>query len=264
MSSVGLFAIISVMKKFVLFFILMLGGCAARNPLVDFRFQTQMVPPYVVASWYRLTEPGKTVKIYIEGDGALVDAEGHSADNPTPNSTFVREIAAQDDSPNVAYLARPCQYLQVGACRETDWTTGRFSPAVIASMEQAVLNLIKKAGAKQAILIGYAGGAQIAGLVAVRHPEYIRKVITIAGVLDQEAWVAYQEKAPLTDSLNLKDVDTLFADIPQIHYVGEQDKVVPPALTEAFVSDPTTVVVVPKATHTKGFQSIYPAIYQER
>ena len=87
---------------------------------------------------------------------------------------------------------------------------------------------------------------------------------TIAGVLDQEAWVAYQGKAPLTDSLNLKDVDTLFADIPQIHYVGEQDKVVPPALTEAFVSDPTTVVVVPKATHTKGFQSIYPAIYQER
>lgn len=252
--------------KHLFFFLLFLfcAACAHRNPLSDFRFQTVTAPPYVLASWHRITEPGQPLKIYIEGDGNAFDADGHPTDNPTPSGEFMRRLAAGDSSPNVAYLGRPCQYLQAGACSQTDWTDGRFSQQVIASMDQSVHTLMKKARTDQVILIGFSGGAQAAGLIAVRHPEHVKQIITIAGVLDIDAWTTYHQDAPLSASLNLKDSRDIFLKIPQIHYAGARDTVVPPALIRDFVGDAAPVVVVPKASHGKGFDSVYDAVYKVR
>lgn len=241
--------------------ILCLGGCSAKNVLTDYRFQTQTVPPFVVASWFKVDAVGEPIRIYIEGDGNAFDGRGYPTDNPTPKGTFLREIAANDPNPNVVYLGRPCQYLQAGACTESVWTDGRFSEEVITSMEKAVMNLMKKARAKQAILIGYSGGAQVAGQIAVRNPEKISSVITIAGVLDHSAWSDYHGDEPLKKSLNLADKKEAFEKIPQHHYVGEKDDVVPPELTLEFVSDENNITIVPKATHSKGYDKIIDKIY---
>lgn len=253
----------SFMKKYILFILCgWLAGCATQNPLTDFRFQTQTVPPYIVASWYQITQPGQPIRIYIEGDGNAFDIAGQPTDNPTPTSPFLREIVADDPNPNTAYLGRPCQYMQAGACSQKDWTTGRFSPQVIRSMNQAVNALRKKAQTEDVILIGYSGGAQVAGLIAVQNPN-VKEVLTIAGVLDVEAWTAYHHDLPLNDSLNLKNYKTAFDKIPQKHFVGERDKTVPPELTKQFVADESTVIIVPKATHHDGYESIYEQLYQQ-
>ncbi len=239
----------------------LLGGCATQNPLTDFRFQTQPAPPYILASWYQITAPGEPIRIYIEGDGQSFDVTGQPTDNPTPKSQFLREIAANDPNANVAYLGRPCQYMQAGACEVTDWTTGRFSSKIVKSMNHAVNSLRKKAQTSDIILIGYSGGAQIAGLIAVQNPN-VKEVITIAGVLDVADWTAYHKDPPLTHSLNLKDYQEAFDKIPQTHYVGGQDKTVPPELTKRFVANEKSVIVVPKAKHGSGFEPIYDKLYQ--
>ncbi len=238
-----------------------LNACSTPNPLTDFRFQTQTVPPHVVASWYKIDAPGKPVKIYIEGDGAAFDAAGQPTDNPTPRSAFLRKLAAGDPSPNVAYLARPCQYMQTASCTVADWTTGRFAPNIVGSMTASVNALMKKARTDKAILIGYSGGAQIAGLVAVRQPERTQMVVTIAGVLDHQAWTTYHGDRPLTASLNLADYKAVFDTVPQKHYVGGKDDVVPPALAVAFAARPNDVAVIKKADHDSGYQTITDEIY---
>lgn len=251
------------MKKYLLLLLCgWLAGCATQNPLTDFRFQTQTVPPYILASWYQITAPGEPIRIYIEGDGNAFDITGQPTDNPTPKSPFLREIAAGDTNANVAYLGRPCQYMQAGSCSQTDWTTGRFSPQVIRSMNQAVESLRKKAQTNDVILIGYSGGAQVAGLVAVRNPN-VKEVITIAGVLDTEAWTAYHHDPALTQSMNLKNDKSAFDKIKQKHFVGAKDEVVPPALVQQFVADESTVIIVPKATHASGYESIYEQLYEQ-
>mgnify|MGYP003289544023 CR=1 FL=1 len=248
---------------FFVFSFLFLSGCATKNPLTDFQFQTLTAPPYVLASWYRIDAPKEPLRIYIEGDGHSFDAYNRPTNNPTPQSTFLRDIAANDPNPNVVYLARPCQYLQTGTCTQNDWTCGRFSPQIINSMEQSVNMLAKKAQTQKIILIGYSGGAQIAGLIAVKNPKRVQKIITIAGVLDQEAWTSYHKDTPLTSSLNLKNYQDTFNQIPQIHYIGKKDKVVPPILTYNFVSDTNKIVLVEKADHQDGFGKIYQDIYKD-
>lgn len=251
------------MKKLIcLLGLLFLNGCATQNPLMDFRFQTQVAPPYILASWYNISKIGDPLRVYIEGDGNSFDMYGKPTNNPTPHSTFLRDIASKDTNNNVAYLGRPCQYIQVGACSVTDWTNGRFSPQIINSMNNAIQSLMKKAQTNEVTLIGYSGGAQIAGLLAVQN-KAVKKVITIAGVLDVDAWTQYHNDDKLNKSLNLKSYEDAFFKIPQIHYVGEKDDVVPPVLTQAFVKDESKIVVVSKATHNKGFEKIYQSLYKE-
>ncbi|MGN1063144.1 MAG: alpha/beta fold hydrolase, partial [Alphaproteobacteria bacterium] len=148
-----------------------------------------------------------------------------------------------------------------GACHQTDWTDGRFSAQIVASMEQSVLNLMKKARTRHVILIGYSGGAQIAGLIAVRHPDETVMLITLAGVLDHQAWTRFHSDEPLEKSLNLADFRAKLVKIPQHHFAGGKDDVVPPQLITDF-AEAQTVTVLPKATHHKGFEKITNTIYQ--
>ncbi len=251
------------MKRFfILFLVGMLSACAAKNPLETFRFQTVTAPPYVNASWYRITDPGKVLKVYIEENGNVSGHAEADSENPTPKSLFLRQIAADDPSANVAYLARPCQYFQTGVCTARDWTTGRFSKRIVDSMDKTVAALMKKAKTNRVILIGYGDGAQIAGLIAVRHPDQVMHVYTIAGVLDHAAWTAYHQKPDLSDSQNLKQEQTAFLSLPQQHFVGGQDVIVPPFLVHDFVGD-DRVMVIEKATHDTGYQPAYPFLYRE-
>lgn len=248
-------------KYIFLSFLILLSACATRNPLTEFHFQTLTTPPYILATWYRIDAPTQPIHVYIEGDGNSFNAYNLPTDNPTPTGTFLRDIAANDPYPNVIYLARPCQYLQTSTCAVTDWTDGRFSEQIVHAMTQALQAYLKKAQTDKAVLIGYSGGAQIAGLVAVRKKQYIQKVITIAGVLDHKAWSEYHHDSPLLRSINLKDYKKDFQSIPQIHFVGTKDSVVPNHLTKDFIQDPDKIIFVNGADHQKGFDR--KAIYEQ-
>lgn len=77
-----------------------------------------------------------------------------------------------------------------------------------------------------------------------------------AGNLDHRAWTEYHHLPPLIQSLNLADYKETFALIPQVHYIGENDKVIPPILTEKFVEDKISIRIVPNATHGDGWNNI--------
>ena len=118
------------MKKLNVLLLLFLAGCAYRNPLekADFRFQTLMVPPYVLSSWYHISEQGKPLTVYVEG-------------LETPPTETVREQAVQDKGQNVAYIGRPCQYFQTAVCEK------EISPAESDKIVQkGIAQLKKKAG----------------------------------------------------------------------------------------------------------------------
>ncbi len=243
--------------------VLGLGACATENPLKDLRFQPISSGNYTVASWYKITKPTLPLKVYIEGDGHAFDGRGLPTSDPTPEGLFLRKLAVDDTSPNVVYLARPCQYLMGKNCSQKDWTSGRFSPEIVDSMEASVGALMKKSRSGQVILVGYSGGAMIASLIAARHPDQVKELITIAGVLDKDKWTAYHGDAPLSDSVNL-DLSKLKG-IKQTHYVGAKDKVVPPELAlDILGQNNSDVVIVKGASHGKGFDKIYSKVWRER
>ncbi len=66
----------------------------------------------------------------------------------------------------------------------------------------------------------------------------------MAGVLDHKKWTDRFGDEPLKESLNL----TKLPDVPQLHFVGAKDEIVPPELTETW-TDKSNVRVVPDATH---------------
>ena len=246
----------------ILIILLLLSGCAAIKAPADFVYEEIPTRDFTLASWQKITAPSGVYKIYIEGDGYAFNAHGHAAQDPTPRGTLVRELAFGDDSPNVVYLARPCQYVTSPICSKRHWTTARFAPEVINAEYAAVKQIV---GDNPVILIGFSGGAQVAGLIAAAKPGLnVKKIITIAGNLDHLAWTQYHNLPPLNESMNLESYRKQFAQIPQIHYVGSDDEVIPPVLVREFVANNDLVVVVDGASHNEGWEEIYNKVWSER
>jgi len=233
------------MKKF-LCVLLFLSGCASFQMPQTFTYRQIETEGFVISLWQKIENPKEPYYVYIEGDGHAFNRQGQPTTDPTPKSVLMRQMAANDNHANVIYLARPCQFTKGLACQQTYWTTARFSPVVIEAEYQTLKEMI---GHAPVILIGFSGGAQIAGLIAVTKDLNVKKVITIAGNLDHKAWTDYHHLPELSQSLNLADYKEKFAHIDQIHYVGEKDDVVPPVLTEEFVGSPSLIYIIKNATH---------------
>ena len=246
----------------VLATLLFLTGCSTIKVPADFVYKEIETREFTLAGWQKVTNPAAPYKIYIEGDGHAFNAHGRATQDPTPKGMLMRELAFGDDSPNVVYLARPCQYVKSPICSKRHWTTARFAPEVI-NAEYAAIKQIT--GNNPVILIGFSGGAQIAGLVATAKPGLnVKKIITIAGNLDHLAWTQYHNLPPLNESLNLESYRKQFAQIPQIHYVGSNDEVMPPMLAREFVGKDDLIVEVDGASHNKGWGKIYNKVWSER
>lgn len=180
----------------------------------------------------------KLLTVYIEGDGLAWRTRTIISNDPTPINPVGLRLALKHPQGNVVYLARPCQYtggINARNCNKHDWTNGRFSEEVIASTNEALNTLKTEFEAKQLQLIGYSGGAAVAALLAARRDDVVT-LITVAGNLDHRAWTAHHHLSPLSNSLNPADYREQLTDIEQIHFVGANDRVIPPFLAEQFVA----------------------------
>lgn len=248
------------LKLFAILFLL--SGCNSIAIPPAYVYKEIPTRDFTLASWQKITDPFGTYKIYIEGDGYAFNAHGRATQDPTPKGTLVRELAFGDNNPNVVYLARPCQYIKSPICSKRHWTTARFAPEVINAEYAAVKQI---AGDNPVILIGFSGGAQVAGLIAsAKQGLNVKKIITIAGNLDHLAWTQYHNLPPLNESMNLESYRKQFAQIPQIHYVGSDDKVMPPVLVRDFVGESCNLIEVRGATHNSGWEKIYSQIRNEK
>lgn len=246
---------------FISLCVVAMSGCSTFSFPSSFTYQEIPTQTFTIASWSKLTDSQQPVRIYIEGDGYAYNAHGNPSYDPTPRNDLVRRVALGDPEPNVIYLARPCQYVKSTRCQPLYWTTARFSKEVIEAERSAIQALTVS---QNLILIGYSGGAQVAGLLAVTEPRLpVKKVITIAGNLDHPAWTQMHRLIALKDSLSLTHYRNEFAQLPQVHFVGSEDKNIVPTLVKCFVDKNVTVIEVNEANHNKGWDKVFDAIWNQ-
>lgn len=200
----------------------------------------------------------KILTIYIEGDGLAWLSEERPSNNPSPHIPTGLKMAIHDQKNySRAYLARPCQFVfkqDWGNCSQAYWTQLRFSPEVIIAMNQAVDYLKKYYHAKQIVLIGYSGGGTIATLIAARRTD-VMQLITAAAILDTKYWVSHENLTPLQGSLNPADAWKNLSSIPQTHWVGGRDTVVPKEVADAYaqrfpIKQKPKIIVIPDFDHS--------------
>ena len=203
--------------------------------------------------------PG-VVTVYIEGDGFAYVTQNRISRDPTPMNPIGLRLAVVDGEKNVIYLARPCQYVDLtreASCVKRYWSSHRFSEEVILAYEQALEEMKRIGGATAFHLVGYSGGGAVAVLVAARRGDII-SVRTVAAYLDHVALNELVGVAPLRGSLDPMKVAAQLNRIPQIHYAGNEDQVIPVWVAERFVSsvgasDCAHAVVLDGVGHEKGW-----------
>jgi len=247
--------------------LLMAAGCSALDSLSGLRQSTinwaearGFVEMEFKAGAFDLTafirrpklpvETLETLTIYIEGDGAAWPTPYHPPRDPTPLKPVSLVLAAADPAPAVAYLGRPCQYLEahsLARCSSEYWVEKRYAPEVVEASDAAVTKLKALFGARHVRLVGYSGGGVIATLVAARRSD-VEALITVAAPLAVAKWIQWHGASPLTGSLDPIDLDK---PLPAgVHFAGKDDKTVPTAIVDHFVSvKDGRVIVIPDFDH---------------
>ncbi|GAB3130045.1 alpha/beta hydrolase family protein [Novispirillum itersonii] len=215
--------------------------------------------PFLLTTFVRITDRSQPVTIYIEGDGLAWASRTEVSRDPTPKDAQGLALAALDPAANVVYLARPCQYTDRSknpSCAPAYWTGKRFAPEVITAMGRAVDQVAAQVPGQKINLVGYSGGGAVAVLVASRRQD-VASIRTVAGNLDHAEVNRLAGVSQLTGSLNAIDVAAQVAKIPQIHYSGVNDRIVPPSISQRFTQATGSACVrsvsVPGADHENGW-----------
>ena len=96
---------------------------------------------------------------------------------------------------------------------------------MIKALDQAVNKLKKHYSFKRFQVVGYSGGSTIACLLSAWRND-ITALITFAGNLNPQAWTQQHHPPPLKGSLNPVDFAPTLKNIPQIHFVGDDETTV--------------------------------------
>lgn len=222
---------------------------------------------FTLVAFERIRERGGELTVYIEGDGKAWSSRTMLSTNPTPEKPVALELAVRDPSPNVVYLARPCQYIETGQdarCTEDYWSSRRFAPEVIAATGQAIDHFKRRAGAGAIHLVGFSGGAAVAALAAAKRSD-VATLRTVAGNLDHVALHTHHKVSQLRGSLNALDVAPALARLPQVHFSGGRDEIVPAFIARRYAdaagdSPCIRLVPVPGAGHETGWAEAWPGL----
>jgi hypothetical protein len=163
--------------------------------------------------------------IYVEGDGlAWIDMFTKSSD-PTPGDPLAFKLALIDHNENVIYLARPCQYEWSVNCNQDTWTSAQYSSTVLNSYKEIINSLSRNY--KEIHLVGYSGGAGIVMYLGSLGNKNIKSIRTIAGNINHNQLTKILNISKLKKSINFDIIEKKNTSIPQLHYYGLKDKVVP-------------------------------------
>jgi hypothetical protein len=221
---------------------------------------------FVLTAFYRISKPGLPLDVYIEGDGLAWRSRYQPSEDPTPHQALGLALAAADPAPNVVYLARPCQFTPMAAnprCDVAYWTGKRYAEEVVVSMNSAVSHYAGLAPGQHINLTGYSGGGAMAVLIAARRGD-IASLRTVAGNLDHVEVNRLHQVSAMPASLNAIDFARQVAAIPQIHFSGAGDSVVPAAIAQRFVAAAgprcAQARVVPGMSHESDWDRLWPTL----
>ena len=203
--------------------------------LSDWRIETD---EFTLQSYTRFSSDVDDLVVYLEGDGFAYINRRRISSNPTPRNPLALRLAAIDPAPAVAWIARPCQYslapVPPAPCQRLHWTTSRFSEEIVVAVDQAMDQVVERSGAKRIHLVGYSGGGAIGVLLAARRDDVV-SLRTVAGNVDHDMLMQVKRVAPLSGSLNPVLVAGDIANLPQYHFAGEDDEIVPPWVAQRFI-----------------------------
>ena len=229
--------------------------------------------PFMLTAFERVHDTGGTsANVYIEGDGLAWVSKTRRSLDPTPKNPVSLSLASRDDAKNVIYLARPCQYSKLidntKPCPAAYWTNKRYAPEVLSAYNEALDNIRTHHNVKSFNLVGFSGGGTVAALLAASRSD-IASLRTVAGNLDHAAHSRYHNVSKLNGSLNPPDYAARLRDVPQIHYVGAQDSIVPSAILHSYMQalGDTSCVrydLVQGASHSDGWSDKWPALLAEK
>jgi len=165
--------------------------------------------------------------------------------------------------------ARPCQYTPAEmnpVCEdEAYWTDKRFSEEVAGSIDQVIDQFVKNAQSSGIHLIGYSGGGTVAVAVAARRHD-VKSLRTVAGNLDLEGFTRHHEVSPMAEaSLDPLEMAEKLKTIPQYHFTGSEDRIVPAFIAERYQkksgnSPCIHVKEVEGADHVNGWVETWPRL----
>lgn len=205
----------------------------------------------------------RTLHVYIEGDGLAWLSRTRPSDDPTPTNPVALTLARSDHSPDpVLYLARPCQYVEDDErrmCSQKYWTSARFAPKVVQSLDEAISEAMTLTKASKVALIGFSGGGGLAALLAARRHD-VTFLGTVAGNLDHASWTKMHNVSPLSNSLNPIDVAKQVKNLPQRHLSSPGDSIVPPQISQEFcqaIEKPEACEQTPDMAHNGPWEKVW-------
>lgn len=238
---------------------------AAQSRMVRHNYKTE---PFELTGYQRITTPSAPLRLYIEGDGLAWLSKSTPSLNPTPTEPIAFKLAAKDNAPNVAWLARPCQYTgktNGSLCEMDYWTGKRYAPEVLRSYNSALDKIKQDTGISSFELVGFSGGGTVAALLAGQRNDIVN-LRSVAGNLDHRAHsevhsVSYLNAA----SLNPPQYAAKLASVPQYHFIGADDPIVPRQVYDRYLSVmPSSACiqakVVPGASHNEGWIENWPSL----
>lgn len=274
------------MKKILLSFLSLipLAACSIDTD-IDTQTASQIARPafmvertingsgFGLAAWERMHERYQPATVYIEDDGvnAVKSDDNISISilpNPTPENPVALHLASRDLSDNVAYIARPCQYVknpEDKGCNSTWWKENRYSSEVMLAYEMALDDIAARYNITGFNLVGYGGGANIAAVLAATRDDVLT-LRTVAGNLSPTYVIDYHDAMTLSeDAVLATDYGSELAKVPQHHFLGAADDVIPPGTYHSYrqavgLSDCINYSVIQDANHELGWVQIWPQL----
>lgn len=272
-----------IMKKTIWLAALLLTACTGASNITSEQVSMRVaspafmvkrqVPagPFALTAFERMHERFADANVYIEDDGFEEDLPRESG-NPTPSNPVALHLATKDSAENLVYLARPCQFTGMldkeTECNAQYWMNNRFSDTVIEAYNDALDEIKARYDIKQFNLIGHGGGGAIATILAAQRGDVI-SLRTVAANLDHITYSHHNEIGLLDGSLNPADYAAKLREMPQVHYVGGQDKIVPPAVLESYLgklepSECEYYELVQEAEHSTGWVDKWPELLKRK
>ena len=225
---------------------------------------------FLLTSYERVTSKNNVVNVYVEGDGLAWLSKSRPSLDPTPKNPVSLKLASLDTTNNVIYLARPCQYTKMidgSACDKKYWTSHRFAPEVIDTISSALDNIKKRHQITGFNLIGFSGGGNVAALLVAQRNDVL-SLRTVAGNLDHKLQSSIHGVSAMPYSLNAVDIANQISNIPQIHFVGSEDKIVPNEIAQSYNAHANSnkcvqIQLVQGVKHTKGWESVWKSLLSQ-
>ena len=236
-------------------------------------------------AWERMHERFAPATIYIEGDGTSFKPEPTNTatgaaknvaaatdnvfgENPTPKTPVALHLASRDNSKNLAYISRPCQYVknpEEKGCNAAYWNTRKYSPEVLMAYDSALNEIAARYNITEFNIVGFGGGANIAAVLAATRDD-IKTLRTVAGNLSPTFVSNYHQSAALSsDAMLATNYGSKLATIPQHHFIGAADTVIPPGTYHSYrqalgLSDCINYSVLQDAGHHLGWTQTWPQL----